>query len=87
MPFRGPDHGRRDKLWNRELCRILLPDSGHLQEEEARFLNKHKASKHSPALPLYTQKDAENCLSQFHSVDFEKVLDLNGGIQAALACR
>ena len=39
-------------------CGILLPDSGWLQEEEARFANKHGFSKHHPALPLYTQDDA-----------------------------
>src|SRR3990167_4919120 len=53
-----------------ELCKILLPDSGYLQEEDARFANKHGFSKHTPALPLYTQKDAEESLKYFHPVDF-----------------
>ena len=43
------------------LCKILLPDSGHLQEEDASFANRHGTSKHSPALPLYTRQDALNC--------------------------
>ncbi|AVO43030.1 MBL fold metallo-hydrolase [Simplicispira suum] len=51
----------------RELCGILLPDSGHLQEEDAAYLNRHHLSKHSPALPLYTRLDAQRCLRQFHS--------------------
>ena len=38
-----------------ELCRILLPDSGHLQEEEAEYANRRGYSKHKPALPLYTR--------------------------------
>ena len=38
----------------RDLCEILLPDSGHLQEEEAAYHNRRGTSKHSPALPLYT---------------------------------
>jgi metallo-beta-lactamase family protein len=38
------------------LCAILLPDSGYLQEEEARNANKFGYSKHKPALPLYTQE-------------------------------
>jgi hypothetical protein len=38
-----------------DLCGIILPDSGHLQEEDARFYNKTKKSKHDPALPLYTR--------------------------------
>ena len=49
----------------RDLCAILLPDSGHLQEEDAAFLNRHKLSSHSPALPLYTRLDALHCLKQF----------------------
>ncbi|MGE3394514.1 MAG: MBL fold metallo-hydrolase RNA specificity domain-containing protein [Steroidobacteraceae bacterium] len=48
-----------------ELCRILLPDSGHLQEEDAKYANRRGFSKHHPALPLYTFQDAENCLKQF----------------------
>lgn len=60
----------------RDLCAILLPDSGHLQEEEARYANKHGYSKHKPALPLYTQKDAELSLKQFTTIDFERDFDL-----------
>ena len=45
------------------LCAILLPDSGHLQEEEANYLNRHKLSKHDPALPLYTRLDAQHSLA------------------------
>lgn len=51
-----------------ELCRILLPDSGHLQEEDAKFANRHGFSKHHPALPLYTQADAAEALKQFSAV-------------------
>jgi metallo-beta-lactamase family protein len=53
-----------------DLCGVVLPDSGHLQEEEAEFHNKHKSSKHEPALPLYTQEDAEECLKHFVPVEF-----------------
>ena len=49
----------------KDLCSILLPDSAHLQEEEAYIANKYHFSKHHPALPLYTTKDAENALKQF----------------------
>ena len=44
------------------LCKILLPDSGHIQEEDAEFSNRHGLSKHAPALPLYTRQDALDCL-------------------------
>lgn len=47
----------------RDLCAILLPDSGHLQEEDAAFLNRHHLSKHEPALPLYTRLDAQHSLA------------------------
>lgn len=53
-----------------DLCGVVLPDSGHLQEEEAEFHNKHKSSKHEPALPLYTQDEAEQCLKHFEPVEF-----------------
>ena len=46
----------------RDLCAILLPDSGHIQEEDAAFANRHGFSKHAPALPLYTRQDALDCL-------------------------
>jgi len=51
-----------------DLCRILLPDSGHLQEEDAEFHNQHKTSKHAPALPLYTAEEAQSCLQYFQPV-------------------
>ncbi len=53
-----------------ELCAILLPDSGHLQEEEAEFHNKWKTSKHKPALPLYTLQQAQQSLGRLQTVDF-----------------
>ena len=41
-----------------DLCAILLPDSGHIQEEDAAFLNRHGYTKHAPAMPLYSKHDA-----------------------------
>jgi metallo-beta-lactamase family protein len=54
------------------LCGILLPDSGHLQEREAEFANRQGYSKHHPALPLYTEVDAERALDLLHPVPFDK---------------
>jgi metallo-beta-lactamase family protein len=51
-----------------DLCGILLPDSGHLLEEEAGFANRHGTSKHKPALPLYTSDEAERSLDSFVAV-------------------
>lgn len=69
----------------RDLCEILLPDSAHLQEEEARFANKYGFSKHSPALPLYTKEDAIKALDLFTPVDFEKDIDLGDGVTIRLS--
>ena len=57
--FHGPVYA---SAGTRDLCAILLPDSGHLQEEDAAFANRHGFSKHAPALPLYTRQDALDCL-------------------------
>ncbi|HET7112866.1 MAG TPA: MBL fold metallo-hydrolase [Pyrinomonadaceae bacterium] len=53
--FHGPVYCSRGTA---DLLKILLPDSGRLQEEDADFRNRHKLTKHKPALPLYTEKDA-----------------------------
>lgn len=53
--FRGPVFCSRGTA---DLLKILLPDAGRLQEEEADYRNRHQATKHKPALPLYTEKDA-----------------------------
>ena len=51
-----------------DLCSVVLPDSGHLQEEDAAYYNKRKVSKHDPALPLYTLEEAQDCLKYFKPV-------------------
>jgi metallo-beta-lactamase family protein len=53
--FHGPVYCSRGTA---DLLKILLPDSGRLQEEDADFRNRHNLTKHKPALPLYTEKDA-----------------------------
>lgn len=65
-----------------DLCQILLPDSAHLQEEEARYANQKGFSKHHPALPLYSQDDAQRALDLFQTVDFHELVDLGDGLQA-----
>jgi metallo-beta-lactamase family protein len=77
--FRGPIFCTPATL---ELCRILLPDSGRLQEEDARFANRHGFSKHHPALPLYTQDDAEVVLEQFRTVEAHKLFEPVKGVAA-----
>jgi metallo-beta-lactamase family protein len=65
--FRGPIYATPSTI---DLCSIILPDSGHLQEEDAAFHNKFKTSKHDPALPLYTLEEAQECQQYFKSVEF-----------------
>src|SRR3990167_4398994 len=65
----------------RDLCHILLPDSGYLQEEEARYANRYGFSKRKPALPLYTQDDARQSLSSLHAVPFHTPFKLHGDIE------
>ena len=52
------------------LCRLLLPDSGHLQEQDAQYANRKGYSKHHPALPLYDKQDAIDALPALESVAF-----------------
>src|SRR6266700_5089430 len=59
-----------------ELCGIILPDSGHLQEEDAAYHNKQRSSRHTPALPLYTMEEAQQSLARFRSVPFGEVVQL-----------
>lgn len=67
--FAGPVYATRG---TRRLCAIVLPDSGHLQEEEAAFANRVGYSKHRPALPLYTEHEAVRSLEQFVEVPFHE---------------
>ena len=67
-----------------ELCKILLPDSGYLQEEDANFVNRHGLSKHKPSLPLYTRQDAEDCLKYFHPINFNHEYALSGNLKFTL---
>ncbi len=68
--FRGPIYATSATI---DLCGIILPDSGHLQEEDAAFHNQHQTSKHNPALPLYTLEEAQTCLQYFQPVGFGEV--------------
>ncbi|HEY7674825.1 MAG TPA: MBL fold metallo-hydrolase [Burkholderiales bacterium] len=61
-----------------DLCRILLPDAGRLQEEEAEYANRRGFSKHKPALPLYTEADARRALGSFAPIGFDEGIELGG---------
>jgi metallo-beta-lactamase family protein len=63
-----------------DLCKILLPDSGHIQEEETQYAIKKGFSKHKKPLPLYSAKDAEKSLKFFETLDYHKDLEILDGL-------
>lgn len=66
--FRGKVHCTHG---TRELCGLLLPDSGHLLEEEASYAARKGYSRHASPQPLYTQAEAEACLTHLQTHDFD----------------
>lgn len=79
--FHGPVYCSRGTA---DLLKILLPDAGRLQEEEADYRNRHNLTKHKPALPLYTEKDAFAALELLHPVaNTGESVEVAPGIQAS----
>lgn len=68
-----------------DLCKILLPDSAYLHEEDAERANKYGYTKHKPALPLYTQVDARKALELFEPIDFGKTYALDNVLSFSLS--
>lgn len=64
-----------------DLCRLVLPDAAHLQEEDAKFANKRGFSKHHPALPLYTKEDAAEALSRLRVSPYGKKVPIATGFE------
>lgn len=66
-----------------DLCSILLPDSGHIQETEAQWLSKRRRREGKHAIkPLYTAQDGIDCLEVFLPIKYDQVIDLDENIQA-----
>jgi len=76
--FGGPVHCTYPTA---DLCDIMLKDSAHLQEEDAYWANKKGFSKHSPALPLYTVRDAERALELFSPVYYGEAIYVTDGVR------
>lgn len=76
--FRGPAYCTAA---TRDLLRILLPDSAMLQEEEAEFANRRRYSKHTPALPLYTEADAQQALRLLRPIEWSADVSGAPGMQ------
>jgi metallo-beta-lactamase family protein len=75
--FKGPIYGTAATV---DLAHILLPDAGHLQEEEAEYRNKHHLTKHKPALPLYTVKDAMTAIELLRPVNYGEIVNLSSSL-------
>jgi metallo-beta-lactamase family protein len=80
--FRGPIYASPPTI---DLCGIILPDSGHLQEEDAAFYNKTRKSKHTPALPLYTFEEAQDALQYFKPVKVGATVQLSAELSFRFA--
>lgn len=71
--FSGPVYTTSGSV---SLCQILLPDSGRVQEEDAAYANRKGFSKHSPALPLYTEDDARRALASLVALEFGELREV-----------
>jgi metallo-beta-lactamase family protein len=65
----------------RDLLEIMLMDSAHLQEEDARYANKKGFSKHKPALPLYTKEDAQDAIALLRGLPYRQPVQIAEGLQ------
>ena len=77
--FGGPVFATRG---TEDLARVLLPDSGHLQEEEAAYHNARGTSKHTPALPLYTAEEGARAAETVRDLEYRKPTRLLPGLEA-----
>jgi metallo-beta-lactamase family protein len=78
--FEGPVHAT---VATAELARIMLPDSGHLQEEEAAYHNRRGTSKHQPALPLYTEEQGAAAAGRIAGVRYDVEMTPVAGVRLA----
>jgi metallo-beta-lactamase family protein len=63
-----------------DLCRLVLPDSGRIQEEDARQANRHHYTKHAPALPLYGEDDALRALRHLKPLAYHQATEVAPGV-------
>ena len=77
--------GFRGKIFctpaTKDLCTLVLPDSAHIQEEDARHANRKGYSKHAPALPLYTSLDAARTLTLLQPVGYDRPVPVVPGLE------
>jgi metallo-beta-lactamase family protein len=68
-----------------DLCRLVLPDAARIQEEDARQANKHRYTKHHPALPLYSEADAYRALSLLQPIGYDRAIEIAPGVTVRLS--
>lgn len=77
-------HGFKGRIFctqgTQDLCRIVLPDSGRIQEEDAEYANRRGFTKHSPALPLYREVDALRALAQLQPIGYDRPMPVSDAI-------
>lgn len=65
----------------RDLCQIMLADSAHIQEQDTEYLNRDRAKDGLPPVkPLYVREDAERCLRQFVTMNYERPMPVADGV-------
>ena len=80
--FRGAVHATRATA---DLLKILLPDSGHLQEEDAEYHNRRGTSRHVPALPLYTEEDGIRAAARVRGIRYGERLAVTAAVSVVFA--
>ena len=72
--FRNPVYAHKATC---DLCALMLPDSGHIQEMESQWKNKKRLRKGEPAIPpIYTAEDAARCLEIFKPVKYDEIIEI-----------
>lgn len=65
----------------RDLCADMLPDSGHIQERNAEWANRHRRSTQDEEVPIYTEADARKTLPSFKTVPFHEPREILDGVR------